>query len=56
MTNIKLEILKNLDEILSRFLAVEQAFKPTSYQYPHQDNPQIPAYKVDTETKALKVM
>ena len=39
---------------MNRLTSVEQVFKPTSYQYPHQSNPQTPVYKVDTKDKSIE--
>ena len=47
------EVLQKLDEILSRLTSLGQAFKSTSYQYPHQVNVTLLAYKMDTKCKSI---
>jgi len=47
------EILQKLDEVLSHLTSLGQAFKSTSYQYPHQINVTTLAYKMDTKCKSV---
>jgi len=49
--NMNSEILQKLDEILIHMTNLGQAFKSTSYQYPHQGNVKAPSYKMDTKGK-----
>ena len=50
---MEIEILQNLDEVLSRLTSLGQAFKSTSYQYPHQVNVTTLVYKMDTKYKSV---
>ena len=50
-SNMNSEILQKLEEILILMITCGQAFKFTSYQYPHQGNVKTPAYK---DTSVLK--